>query len=333
MPLYWHEQPENHLIKKNKMTRLLILFILISNLSMSQEIENDAQYLFDLHLESKNITLNEYVKKHDVKSLFVLVNNKQYYSQIEFNEDGKIVSYLVNGKQPVRKYTINYDEQSRIAEVNYYNTDDSFAYGTYYKYQEDSTFIYTIKDSSLNEVLVETKKYKAEIIYNDFGQIEISKDKYYNDGGELIRVVFLNDGLKEVLEYEYLKADQYVTHVKFDSLNNEVSNVRYLTEKKIVSENKIEFYRKEDKQPFKIESYENDNLVSELYFNNDEKYKEIIYIRFESGTLKQLKLVNYKTNKKISYKFITDSKGRLTAIAKKEKNKNLTYFYKFLLNN
>lgn len=296
-------------------------------------MNNEPQDLLDLYLKSKNISAKEYVIKHDIKALYVLINNSGGYSKIDFDTKGNLTSYFLKYGKPISKKEIKYDKQDRISEIRYFDRSNSFSHGTYNEYKNDSTFTYTINDSILKEINVKNKFRTINILYGENGYIGISLDKYFDENKKIIKEILVESGRKRIKEYEYADDSKFVTIKEMDSLNQEIKKGRYLIEKGNSLENKIEFFKKNHKKPYKTEYYENDRLISELYFgDNGNRYKEIVYKYTDNGVLKEMKLLNYKKDTKTRYKFKSNSKGWLTDIRKKSKGKSFSYNFKVLLN-
>jgi len=315
------------------MKKLLLLLILITNYSYGQEMNNEPQDLLDLYLKSRNISAKEYVKKHDIKALYVLINNSGGYSKIDFDTKGNLTSYFLKYGKPISKKEIKYDNQNRISEIRYFDRSNTFFNGTYYEYKNDSTFTYTMKDSIIAEINVKDKFRTINILYDENGDEGISLDEYFDENERIIKEILIQNGEKRIKEYEYADNSKFATIKEIDSLNQEINTEKYLTEKNFPLENKTEFFKKGIKQPYKIESYENDKLISELYFGeNGNRYKEIIYKYTDKGVLKEMKLLNYKKDTKTTYKFKSSSKGWLTDIGKKTKRKSFSYNFKILPN-
>tara|TARA_B100000809_G_C15008330_1_gene483993 strand:- start:96 stop:1052 length:957 start_codon:yes stop_codon:yes gene_type:complete len=313
------------------MKKLLLLLILITNYSYGQEMNNEPQNFLDLYLKSQNISAKEYVKKHNIKALYVLVNNSGGYSKIDFDTKGNLTSYFLKNEKSISKKEIEYDNQNRISEIRYLDRSNAFVHGTYNVYKNDSTFTYSLKDSTIAEISIKDKFRTMNILYDKNADEGISLDEYFDKNEKKIKEILIQNGVKTITEYKCIDSLKYVTVTKINSLNQEVGSEKYISEKKSLTKNTIEYFKTENKNPYKIESYENDKLVSELFFDKTgNPYKEIIYYR-DSGVLNKMKLVNYKTNKKTSYKFKSNRKGMLTDIIKKSESESLSYNFKFLL--
>jgi len=313
------------------MKKLLLLLILITNYSYGQEMNNEPQNFLDLYLKSQNISAKEYVKKHNIKALYVLVNNSGGYSKIDFDTKGNLTSYFLKNEKSISKKEIEYDNQNRISEIRYLDRSNAFVHGTYNVYKNDSTFTYSLKDSTIAEISIKDKFRTMNILYDKNADEGISLDEYFDKNEKKIKEILIQNGVKTITEYKCIDSLKYVTVTKINSLNQEVGSEKYISEKKSLTKNTIEYFKTENKNPYKIESYENDKLVSELFFDKTgNPYKEIIYYR-DSGVLNKMKLVNYKTNKKTSYKLKSNRKGMLTDIIKKSESESLSYNFKFLL--
>jgi len=116
-------------------------------------------------------------------------------------------------------------------------------------------------------------------------------------------------------QYKLVENEKYVTVAEKDSLGNIVISNKYLIEKTNKISNKTEFYNDKSELPYKIDSFDNNELISELYFDlNGNRYKEIIYKKDENRVLSKMELIN--------------NKGWLTDISK---HKKVNYNFKFLL--
>ena len=315
------------------MKKLLFFLILITNYSYGQEMNNEPQDLLEIYLKSRNISIGEYVKEHDIKALYVLINNSDGYSKIDFDTKGNLISYFLKYGKPISKKELKYDNQNRISEIRYFDHSNTFFQGIFNEYKNDSIFTYAIKDSILTEMNVKDKYRTINIIYDKNENEGISLDEYFDENEKIIKQILIQSGEKRIKEYEYVDNSKFVTIKKIDSIDQKINTEKYLTEKKIPSENKIEFFKKNIKKPYKIESYDNNKLISELYFGvKGNKYKEIIYKYTGKGVLRGMKLLNYKKDSKTTYKFKTSSKGWLTDIGKKTKGKSFSYNFKILPN-
>lgn len=296
-------------------------------------MNNEPQELLDLYLKSKNISAKEYVKKHNIKTLYVLVNNSGGYSKIDFDAKGNLTSYFLKYGKPISKKEIKYDNQNRISEIRYFDRSNTFSHGTYNEYKNDSIFTYTLKDSIITEINVNNKFRTINILYDENGDEGISLDKYFDENKKIIKEILKQSGEKRIKKYEYADDSKFVTIKIIDSLNQEIEKDKYLSEKNNPSDNIIEFFNKDSKKPYRIESYANDRLISELYFGvNGDKYKEIIYKYTDNGVIREMRLLNYTKDTKTKYKFKSNSKGLLTDIRKNTKGKSFSYNFKVLLN-
>lgn len=296
-------------------------------------MDNEPQELLDLYLKSKNISTKEYAKKHNFKALYVLINNSGGYSKIDFDTKGNLTSYFLKYGNPISKKKIKYDNQNRISEIRYFDRSNTFSHGTYNEYKNDSILSYSLKDSILTEINFKTEHRTFNVLYDENGNKEISLDRYFDKNQQIIKEIMSQNGIKSIKEYEYVNDSKFVTIKIIDSLNQEIKKEKYLSEKNNPTENKIEFFKKDSKKPYKIESYENDRLISELYFgDNGNQYKEIIYKYTNNGVIREMRLLNYRKDTKTTYKFISNSKGWLTDIGKKTKGKSFSYNFKVLLN-
>jgi len=313
------------------MKKLLLLIILIANSSFGQEMNNEPQDLLNLYLKSRNISVKEYVKKHKIKALYVLINNSGGYSKIDFDIKGNLTSYFLKYGKPISKKEIKYDNQNRILEIKYFDRSNTFSHGTYNEYKNDSTFTYNMKDRIIKEINVKDKFRTINMLYDENGNEGISLDKYFDDNKRIVKEILTQNGEKEIKQYDYIDDSKFVTIKNIDSLNQEYEKGKYLSEKGIPSDNKIEFFTKDSKKPYKIESYENNKLISELYFaDNGNRYKELIYKYTNKAVLREMKLLNFKKETKTTYIFKFNSKGRLTDIRKKTKGKSFFYSFKIL---
>jgi len=295
-------------------------------------MENEPQELFDIYLKSSNLSINEYVKQNHIKGLYVLVNNRQGYSKIDFDEKGNLTSYTLIENRPIVKKEILYNSQNKIEKINYYDKSETLIYGTFNIFKNDSIFTYSLKDSFLRELSIKANNIEINVLYDDNKNETIRLEKHFGDNGELLKEILIDNGIATTKQFEYLDDSKYSTVIKTDSDNNEISKEKYLSQKKIPQENITEFYEKDTEKPFKIETTVKDKLLSELYLDEKGiKYKEIVYRYSDRGLLENMKLINYKTKETTEYIYSSNRKGWLTDIRKKSKRKSLLYNFKVLL--
>ena len=314
------------------MKKLFYLLLLVVNVAFAQEIQidNEAQELLDIYLKNRNLTINEYANQNNFKSLYVLVNNSMGYSKIDFDQQGNIVSYFLNQGSPVKKIENEYDEQNRVSKTKYYDEKDQIFKETYNRFNNDSILTYSSETNNLVLLAYKSKNCKLDEIYEN-GNIVISLKQNYDDDNNLIFESLFNNGITNTKKYEINGIEKFVTSTIKNSLDSLISTEKYLIEKNVFSENKTFFYNTEKETPYKVETYKNDKLISELYFDlKGNNYKEIAYIFDDKGFLIKMELINYSTKKTIKYIFKTNSKGWLTDIVR---SKKVTYNFKFLMNN
>lgn len=313
------------------MKKIFFLLLLVINVAIAQEIkiDNEAQELFDIYLKNKNLTINEYAKQNDFKSLYVLMNNSKGFSKIDFDKQGNIISYFVNQQTPIRKIENEYDDLNRITKTKYYDEKEQIFKETYNKFSNDSILTYLKETDNLIELKYNSKNCKLDEIYEN-GEIVISLKQNYDNDGNLILEKLFKEGLTDTKEYEIKGSEKFVTLTKMNSLDSVLSTEKYLIERKVIAENKTYFYKSQTRNPFKVETYDNNKLISELYLDlKGNNYKEIVYKFDEKGILIKIELINYASKKKTKYTFKTNNKGWLTDIMK---HKKVSYNFKFLMN-
>jgi hypothetical protein len=310
------------------MKKIIYSILLITNISFAQDIENDAQELLNIFLDQSKLTLNDYVIKNDFKSLYVLLNNSEGYSKIDFDTKGNIISYLYNGGNPIKKLDTEYDENNKVIRMKYFNLQDKLVNETHNIYKNDTILTYSSKDDSLLELKTQSKMVDLNEIYEKNNMI-ISLRKDFDENGNLLKETLIQDKKTKSKQYESVENEKYVTITEKDSLGNIEFTKKYLIEKRNKISNKIEYYNDKSELPYRIDTFDSNGLISELYFDvSENKFKEIIYKKNENGILNRMELINYSTNNKSFYNFKTNNKGWLTDISK---DKKVNYNFKFIL--
>lgn len=315
---------------KNKtMKKILYSILLFAHISFAQVIENDAQDLLDIYLNYGNLSLKEYATNHGFKSLYVLTSNLGAYSKVDFDSKGNIISYIYMIGSPIRKIETEYDENNRVTKVKNFDEQEKLTKEIYTIYKNDSILTYSSIDHSLLELQFKSKTMDLDEMYEG-GKMIVALKKEFDENGNLISETWVQDqNIKKKL-YEFNENEQYVTAIEMDLKGNIISSHRYLIEKKNKISNQTEFYNEKSELPYKIETFDKNELISELYFDlNGNRYKEIKYKIDGNGLLSKMELINYATNNNTQYSFKTNNKGWLMSISQ---NKKVIYNYTFLLN-
>ena len=230
----------------------------------------------------------------------------------------------------VRKSLRKYDNQNREIETKYFNSDNSFRYGYYYKFEDGFRVMYKLKDSLLfrKSGIIKPENIRIYSEYDEDGNL-ILKNIYTHDSEMkyLLETRFQNNRLYVQYRYEYLDNKKYVTKIQYDGNGTKVSEKRHLDEQEYPTENKLNHYRDENESIFRVDSFDkNENLVKMELFDNDNKLYRLEINNYNSkGQLIKVIKENLKRNLKTEYTYFYNKQNQIETI-EKETNGNKEIF-------
>ena len=301
------------------MNKILIFILFASQIAFGQsKIQHEPELLFNkLDLGKSNA---EFIKEHKIEKITFL-RDTILSSSIEFDRNGNSVCEIGMENDAVRKSLRKYDNQNREIETKYFNSDDSFRYGYYYKFQDGFEIMYKLKDSLLfrKSGIIKPENIRIYSEYDENGNL-LLKNIYIHDENMkyLLETRFQNNRLYVQYRYEYLDNKKYVTKIQYDENGTKVSENRHLDEEEFANENKLYHYREENDSIFRIDSLDNNkNLVKMELFDNDNKlYRIEINNKNSKGQLTKVIEENLKGDKKTEYIYNYDNQNRIERIDK-----------------
>jgi hypothetical protein len=314
------------------MNRILIFILFASQIAFGQsKIQHEPERLFNKLDLGKSTT--EFIKEHKIEKITFL-RDTILSSSIDFDKNGNSICEVGMENNSVRKSLRKYDEQNREIETKYFNSDDSFRYGYYYKFENGVRLMYKLKDSLLfrKTAFIKPENIRLYSEYDEDGNL-ILKNIYTHDDDMkyLLETRFQNNRLYVQYRYEYLDNKKYVTKIQYDDNGTKVSEKIHLDEEKLSSKNKLNHYRDEDESIFRIDSFDNnENLVKMELFNNDNKLYRLEINNYNSnGQLIKVIKENFKRDKKTEYIYIYDNQNRIERIDKRTNGIKEMFRYEF----
>jgi hypothetical protein len=301
------------------MNRILIFILFASQIAFGQsKIQHEPERLFNKLDLGKSTA--EFIKEHKVEKITFL-RDTILSSSIEFDRNGNSVCEIGMENDAVRKSLRKYDKQNREIETKYFNSDSSFRYGYYYKFEDGFQIMYKLKDSLLfrKSGIIKPENIRIYSEYNEDGNLLLKNIYTHDDDMKyLLETKFQNNRLYVQYRYEYLDNKKYVTKIQYDDNGTKVSENRHLNEEELSSENKLYHYRDEDESIFRIDSLDkNKNLVKMELFDNDNKLYRLEINNFNSkGQLTKVIEKNLKRDIKTEYIYNYDNQNRIESIDK-----------------
>jgi len=306
------------------MNRILILLLFISQVVFGQsKIQHEPERLFN------KLYTAEFIKEHKIEKITFL-RDTLLSSSIEFDRNGNSVCEIGMENNSVRKSLRKYDNQNREIETKYFNSDESFRYGYYYKFEDGFRVMYKLKDSLLfrKSGIIKPENIRIYSEYDEDGSL-ILKYIYThdNDMKYLLETRFQNNRLYVQYRYEYLDNKKYVTKIQYDDNGTKLSEKRHLDEQEFPTENKLNHYRDENESIFRVDSFDkNENLVKMELFDNDNKLYRLEISNYNSkGQLIKVIKENLKRDLKTEYRYFYNKQNRIETI-EKETNGNKEIF-------
>ncbi len=301
------------------MNRILILIIFASQIAFGQsKIQHEPERLFNKLDLGKSTA--EFIKEHKIKKITFL-RDTLLSSSIEFDRNGNPVCEIGMENNSVRKSLRKYDNQNREIETKYFNSDESFRYGYYYKFEDGFRVMYKLKDSLLfrKSGIIKPENIRIYSEYDEVGNL-ILKNIYThdNDMKYLLETRFQNNRLYVQYRYEYLDNKKYVTKIQYDDNGTKLSEKRHLDEQEFPTENKLNHYRDENESIFRVDSFDkNENLVKMELFDNDNKLYRLEISNYNSkGQLIKVIKENLKRDLKSEYRYFYNKQNRIETIEK-----------------
>jgi hypothetical protein len=293
------------------------------------KIQHEPEKLF--YQLDLGMSISEYVKNHCIKKILFL-RDTALSSVNEFDENGNTIIQIGMENDHVRKSTHRFDDKNRKTQTKYFNSDGSFRYGYYYKFEDGIREMYKLEDSLLFRksayIIPENIRIYSE--YNDDGTLKL-KNIYVYDSTEkpLLETRFLANVISVQYRYEYLGDKKYVSKIQFDRNGTKVSEKRHLDE--IKKDNKVERYPEDDERLFRIDSFDiNDNLIKMELLDEDGKITRIETLEYNSNEQITTKVeVDLRRDKKISYTYQYDKFGKIELIIKKSNTESEYFRYKY----
>jgi hypothetical protein len=301
------------------MNRILIFILFASQIAFGQsKIQHEPERLFNKLDLGKSTA--EFIKEHKIEKITFL-RDTILSSSIEFDRNGNSVCEIGMENDAVRKSLRKYDKQNREIETKYFNSDSSFRYGYYYKFEDGFQIMYKLKDSLLfrKSGIIKPENIRIYSEYNEDGNLLLKNIYTHDDDMKyLLETKFQNNRLYVQYCYEYLDNKKYVTKIQYDDNGTKVSENRHLNEEELSSENKLYHYRDEDESIFRIDSLDkNKNLVKMELFDNDNKLYRLEINNFNSkGQLTKVIEKNLKRDIKTEYIYNYDNQNRIESIDK-----------------
>jgi hypothetical protein len=301
------------------MNRILIFILFASQIAFGQsKIQHEPERLFNKLDLGKSTA--EFIKEHKIEKITFL-RDTILSSSIEFDRNGNSVCEIGMENDAVRKSLRKYDKQNREIETKYFNSDSSFRYGYYYKFEDGFQIMYKLKDSLLfrKSGIIKPENIRIYSEYNEDGNLLLKNIYTHDDDMKyLLETKFQNNRLYVQYRYEYLDNKKYVTKIQYDDNGTKVSENRHLNEEELSSENKLYHYRDEDESIFRIDSLDkNKNLVKMELFDNDNKLYRLEINNFNSkGQLTKVIEKNLKRDIKTEYIYNYDNQNRIESIDK-----------------
>lgn len=301
------------------MNKILIFILFASQIVFGQsKIQHEPERLFNKLDLGKSTA--EFIKEHKIEKITFL-RDTILSSSIEFDRNGNSVCEIGMENNAVRKSLRKYDKQNREIETKYFNSDNSFRYGYYYKYEDGFQIMFKLEDSLLfrKSGIIKPENIRIYSEYDEDGNL-LLKNIYTHDDdmNYLLETRFQNNRLYVQYRYEYLDNKKYVTKIQYDKNGTKVSENRHLDEEEIVSENKLYHYRDEDESIFRIDSLDKKkNLVKMEIFDNDNKlYRQETNNYNSKGQLTKVIEQNFTRDIKTEYIYNYDKQNRIERIDK-----------------
>ncbi|NCQ12252.1 MAG: hypothetical protein GW809_08975 [Bacteroidetes bacterium] len=314
------------------MNKILIFILFASQIVFGQsKIQHEPERLFNKLDLGKSTA--EFIKENKIEKISFL-RDTILSSSIEFDRNGNSVCEIGMENNAVRKSLRKYDKQNREIETKYFNSDDSFRYGYYYKYDDGFQIMFKLKDSLLfrKSGIIKPENIRIYSEYDEDGNL-LLKNIYTHDDdmNYLLETRFQNNRLYVQYRYEYLDNKKYVTKIQYDENGTKVSENRHLDEEEIVSKNKLYHYRDEDESIFRIDSLDkNKNLVKMEIFDNDNKlYRQEINNYNSKGQLTKVIEQNFARDIKTEYIYNYDKQNRIERIDKTTNGIKEIFRYEF----
>ncbi len=317
------------------MNRILILILFASQIAFGQsKIQHEPERLFNKLDLGKSTA--EFIKEHKIEKITFL-RDTLLSSSIEFDQNGNSVCEIGMENNAVRKTLRKFDNQNREIETKHFNSDDSFRYGYYYKFEDGFRVMYKLKDSLLfrKSGIIKPENIRIYSEYDEDGNL-ILKNIYThdNDMKYLLETRFQNNRLYVQYRYEYFDNKKYVTKIQYDRNGTKVSEKRHLDVQEYPTQNKLNHYREENESVFRVDSFDkNENLIKMELFDNDNKLYRLEINNYNSkGQLTKVIKENLKRDLKTEYRYFYN-KQKLIETIEKETNGNkeiFSYEYKTL---
>lgn len=301
------------------MKRILIILLFASHIVYGQsKIQHEPERLFNkLDL---GMSLNDYIKKHNIKNIRFF-RDTILSSSHEFDKKGNTIIQIGMENDRVRKTTYKYDNDNRQIEAKYYNPDESFRNGYYYKFKDGVKEMYKIEDSLLfrKTAYIQPENFRIYSEYNEDGSLKLKNFYVLNDEEKyLLETRFYGNIINVQYRWEYFDHKKYVTKIQYDQNGTKISEKRRLTEEKIPNENKLNYYRESDDSLFRIDYFDDDgNLIKmEIYEINGELFRTETNEFNSNGQLFKVTNENFNRIEKIEYEYLYDKSNRITRILK-----------------
>lgn len=311
------------------MKRILTFLLFATQIVYGQsKIQHEPEKLF--YQLDLGMSISEFVKNHGIKKILFL-RDTALSSIHEFDKNGNAIIQIGMENDYVRKSTSSFDDKNRETETKYFNSDGSFRYGYYYKFEDGIRKMYKLEDSLLFRKTAYIKPENIRIYseYNDDGTLKL-KNVYVYDSEEkpLLETRFLANVIYVQYRYEYLDGKKCVTKIQFDKNGIKESEKRHLDE--IKTDNKLEHYT-EDERLFRIDSLDiNDNLVKMEMLDTDGRTTRIETLEYNSnGQLTSTIKVDLRRDKKTKYTYQYDKFGKIELVIKMANGESEFFRYKY----
>lgn len=300
---------------KLKLIICLLFTICFLSETISQNIQNEPEKAFILHMNNGNI-VEKFAKENKIKTVECF-RDDSLSSLMHFNKNGVIIEEIDNENSIIRRSEYKFNNENKLIEESSFNIDGTFNYGYFYKMKNDSLFKYDKMDSSLFEVEFKIdKSTNVTIRYTKEKEIDYRVENTLNSKDEIIKEKFFD---KYNLVYESYKVDdlKHVVELKYDDTGKLISKNRYIASRFDKKKNTIYYYKNTDELDYYEIINENGYVIKSNFGGVSQ-----IYSYTSNGLIKQ------HINGNIIYNYYFDEKGFIKSVQKINGKKVEIFNYK-----